>query len=141
MNHIPDLGSLNYPCYLVPIMPYIEKELNLFGNTILAYQLPTTQYLWFDCIPNQDFIKKKCKLTYEERLKLLRHTLTEVADFSKHIDIPWKVSNPVELREFYKDALTNDCKGVKIYDVNGYFTFGEENDKYWELVPKEVVIE
>lgn len=137
----PDLGQLNYPVYVAPIFDLPEVTLELFGMVILAYSVDT-RHMWFDCFPKEEWDKKTCKLVYEERLQLLRHTLTEVADFTNNMDLPYKVDNPVELLDFYKEALTNRCKGVKIYDVDGKYEFDDNivSDKYWELVPKEIVI-
>ena len=139
----PDLGQLNYPVYVTPIFKAKDTKVVLYGNVIFAYILKDDRYMWYDCMSVDNWTSKFCRLTYEERLQLLRHTLTEVADFSKHIDAPRRADNPVELLDLYKEALTNDCEGVKIYDVDGKYEFDDNivTDKYWELMPKEIVVE
>lgn len=140
-DEIPDLGQLNYPVYVAAIFKAPEIELELFGCILLAYKVED-RYMCFDCLPKIDWKSKNCRLTYEERLCLLRQTLSETADYTKYFDLPYQVSNPVQLLDFYKEALTNDYRGVKIYDIDGKYEFGDTiTNTYFELIPKEIIIQ
>jgi hypothetical protein len=139
-TNLPDLGTLEYPVYVSPI-GQVEDILEVAGK-ILLYFVVGGRHFCYDAMYADHWKEKSCRLTYQERLTLLYHTLAEIAQYTKYIDAPYRVTNPAELKDFYKNTLTDGHKGIRIYTTDGKFPFKEEDisNTYWELFPRKVEI-
>ena len=143
-NENPKIEQLKYPCYVQPLPDLEHLEDVLLGHkAFYYYDKKHNKRYYYDCMPMTDYIAKKCKLTFEERLIKLRMILSELANYIEEIDLPTtKVTNPVELLDIYKDSLTNGFKGIRILNMDGYYIFGESTEgELWELMPRKVVVE
>lgn len=87
-------------------------------------QLPKDlKYIVYDCVPINDWNKKECSIEYIDRLVKIREIINEqICDYKKVIDISNdEVENIYELKEKYKEHLTNNFEGAIIKDPNGLY--------------------
>lgn len=143
-NENPKLEALNYPCH-IQFIPKLKRDITFMLGFMVEYYYDekNCKYYYFDCMPYDNWMEKKCKLVFENRITILRQVLSEIANYSEDIDLPTtKVDNPAQIVEIYKKCLTDGYEGVRILDENGYYCFGEAQDgQFWELRPRKVTIE
>lgn len=148
----PNLTRIAYPCYVNPIpkgervlyipgINHIEQfpELERVSEYVIEGYL-TDKFLAFDCMTVDEFMARKCEATYEERLRKLRQILNDqIADYTKVIDLPTdKVETPKEIKDLYKEYLTDGCEGIILRSVDATYHFGVcENAEVMELKPND----
>lgn len=111
---------------------HLTKVLNAENAPIPA----KLKYVVYDCVPDKDWKAQGCKLTYNERLTLLRGILNDrVADYAKVIDIASDVvDDSGGLIELYKGYLKQGYEGAMIKDCNGLYAWKRVSLRSAEMV-------
>lgn len=88
-------------------------------------------FVVYDCLTLDEWNNRKCKLSYENRLKRLRQVLNDqVSNYAKVIDISNdKVSTPKELLGIYKNHLDAGYEGAMLKSPEGFYEWKRVTSK------------
>ena len=94
------------------------------------------KYHVYDCLPTKDWLAQSTKLSYVDRLKLLRSIVNDsIADYSKVIDAPTDlVEDASEVVEIYKKYLKSGYEGCMLKAVEGKYQWKRTTLKSGEMI-------
>lgn len=110
----------------------LSKVLNADAATVPN----ALKYYVYDCLCIKDWSAQKTRLSYIDRLKLLRGLINDtIADYSKVIDAPTDVvKNASEAIEVYKKYLKNGYEGCMLKSLEGKYQWKRTSLKSGEMI-------
>ena len=137
-NYFKDLIGINN--YVLDGELYIHnkpfEEMSKVLNADSAVIPDNLKFYVYDCLPIKDWQNQSTKLSYVDRLKLVRSIVNDtVANYSKVIDSPTDlVESPSEVVEIYKKYLKNGYEGCMLKSQEGKYQWKRTTLKSGEMI-------